>query len=278
MKTKTIIFDIEVAFYPEITEMAIKRGVDEKQFSTNQFGTNIDANMRYVSHVSYKINSAPVVNLSLLDGKKSLRGDGNEKQLLQKFVKAYNSCDESVAHYGDKFDIRFLNSRLATHNLPRLKPIKLIDTWKLLKKNFILNTNKLDSAIKFFNCPYGKPSLDWSIWRKVSLGEKKAHEILRNRCKYDVLSLAWLYHNKLSVYATTTVNKSLAHDKVTVEDLYIKKQLSQAVCPNCGKTGELKREGYSYTKTAIKLQLSCKHCHKWPTAPLNKDGTMGKIR
>lgn len=275
---RTIVFDIEVAFYPEITEMAIKRGVDEKQFSSSQFGSVIDANMRYVTNISYKVNNSSVVDLSLLDGKGSLRGDANEKQLLQKFAKVYNTCDESVAHYGDKFDIRFLNSRMSIYNLPPLKPIKLVDTWRILKTNFILNTNKLDSAIKFFNCPYGKPSLDWSVWRKVSIGERKSHRILRHRCHYDVLSLAWLYKNKLSVFAKGTVNRSLAHDKAFVDDAKIKSQLSVARCPNCEAKGTLVREGYSYSKTATKVQLSCKKCFKWPTAPLKKDGSIGGVR
>lgn len=275
---KTIVFDIEVAFYPEITKIAIERGIDEKQFGYNQFGSNIDANMRYVCHISYKIDSHKVVDLSLLDGKGSLKGDANERELLVKFAEAYNKCDVSVAHYGNKFDIRFLNSRMSRYNLPPLKPIKLIDTWRILKSNFILNTNKLDSAIKFFNCPYGKPSLDWTIWRRVSLGDKKAHEILRHRCRYDVLSLAWLYNNKLRVFAKGTVNKSLAHDKAYVDDSKIKAQLDDAFCPSCGSHGTLKREGYAYTQTATKVQLSCKSCFKWPTAPLNKNGSIGRIR
>ena len=275
---KTIVFDIEVAFYPDITEMAMKRGVDEKQFSSTKFGLTIDANMRYVTHISYKINDKPVVDLSLLDGRGSLRGDANEKQLLVKFMKAFNECDEAVAHYGKKFDIKFLNSRMSIYDLPPLKPIKLIDTWRILKDKFMLITNKLDSAINFFNCPYAKPSLGWPIWRRVSLGDRKAHKILRHRCRYDVLSLAWLYKHKLRVHATGTVNRSLAHDKESVADHEIKSQLLKANCPSCGVKGSLKREGYRYTQTTTKVQLSCRKCCKWPTAPLNKDGSIGRIR
>lgn len=275
---KTIVFDIEVAFYPEITEMAMKRGVDEKQFSNGKFGTIIDANMRYVCHISYKINNSKVVDLSLLDGSGSLRGDTNEKQLLQKFIKAYNSCDEAVAHYGAKFDIKFLNARISMYGLPPLKPIKMIDTHKILKDKFLLITNKLDSAIRFFGCPYGKPSLDWSVWRKVSLGVEKYHKILRHRCRYDVLSLAWIYYNKLRVYATGTINKSLAHDKMFIDDSKISSQLLSAVCPACGKKGHLKREGYRYTATSTLLQLSCKACCRWSSATLNAAGSIRRIK
>jgi len=276
--SKTIVFDIEVAFYPEITEMAMKRGVDEKQFSNGKFGTIIDANMRYVTHISYKINNSKVVDLSLLDGKGTLRGDANEKQLLEKFIDAYNKCDEAVAHYGSKFDIKFLNSRISTYNLPPLKPIKMIDTWRILKDKFLLITNKLDSAIRFFNCPYGKPSLEWYVWRQVSLGVEKYHKILRHRCRYDVLSLAWIYYNKLRPHATGTVNQSLAHEKMYVDDAGISSQLLSAHCPKCGKKGQLRRDkGYRYTATTISARLFCRACFGWSRGKINASGKLGRI-
>ena len=145
--SRTLVYDIEVAFYPDITEMAMKRGVDEKQFSTTRFGSVIDANMRYVTHISYKIDNEPVVDLSLLDGKGSLRGDANELGLLLKFIKVYNSCDEAAAHYGSRFDLKFLNSRISLYGLAPLKPIKMIDTWRILKDKFLLINNRLEIRI-----------------------------------------------------------------------------------------------------------------------------------
>lgn len=269
----TIVFDIEVAFFPDVTRAAEAYGVDEKKFSWH-----IDAAMRYVTHISYKIDNQKVVDLSLLDGKGSLVGNANERQLLEAFSKAYNQCDESVAHYGSKFDIRFLNSRIAQAGLPPLKTIKLRDTWRILKDKFALPNNRLDTAIKFFSCPYGKPSLEWKIWRKVSLGDRKAHEVLRHRCRYDVLSLAWIYHKKLRVYDSGSVNRALAYDKQTIDDKKIAEQLKVQRCPSCAERGKMKREGYRYTSSNTSAQLSCKACFKWVSAPIRKDGSLGRIR
>lgn len=271
----TITFDIEVAFQPEITRMAMALGVDEKKFCWH-----IDAAMRYVTHISYRIDNQKVVDLSLLDYKGSLVGDANEKELLRDFSKVYNQCDESIAHYGSKFDIRFLNTRIAKASLPRLKPIRLLDSWRILKDNFALPDNKLDTAIQFFKCPFGKPSLQWSLWRKVSLGDRKSHEILRHRCRYDVLSLDWIVRNKLRVFMNQSVNKSLMHESHFIDDLKIKTQLRDAYCPKCGVKGSLKREGYAPRKTDVKAQLSCRDlkCLGWSTAPIKKDGTLGRIQ
>ena len=268
----TITFDIEVAFQPEVTRAAMQYGMDEKKFSWH-----IDAAMRYVTHISYKIDNQKVVDLSLLDYKGSLVGDANEKELLKDFSRVYNTCNESVAHYGSKFDIKFLNTRVTGAGLPPLKPIKMRDTWRILKDKFALPNNRLDTAIKFFKCPYGKPSLEWDIWRKVSLGDKRAHEILRHRCRYDVLSLDWIYTNKLRAYDNGAVNKALAYELGLVDDQAIAGQLAGAVCTSCESVGSYKREGYSYgAKTAV--QLSCKKCFKWSSAPLKSNGTLGRIR
>lgn len=270
---KTMYYDIEVAFQPEITEMAIRLGFDEKKLSYE-----IDANMRYISHISYAIDNGPVVDLSLLDYKGSIRGGVNEKQLLIDFSKAYNSCTHSVAHYGRKFDIRFINSRLAHYSLPPLKPIKLSDTWRLLKDNFILQSNRLDTAIKFFNCPYGKPSLQWNVWRGVSLGNLKDHKILRHRCRYDVKSLRWIYINHLRGFDKGLPNKSIEVRGIQIDEADVKQRLKDASCPRCKAKGSLKREGYAFTKTATKQQLSCTKCFGWPTAPIKRDGTLGVIQ
>lgn len=265
----TITFDIEVAFYPEVTEAAERLGVDEKKFSWH-----IDAALRYVTHISYRIDKEKVVDLSLLDYKGNLKGDENEKELLKEFSIVYNQCHESVAHYGSKFDIRFLNSRIAKHNLPPLKPIKLRDTWRLLKDKFALPNNRLDTAIKFFGCPYGKPSLDWDVWRKVSTGDVKAMKQLRHRCHYDVLSLDWIYREKLRAYDGESVNKALAYKKMTIDDKAVTDDLRTRRCRSCSKPGLLKREGFSYAKTQTKMQLSCKGCGSWTTVALTTKGTI----
>ena len=268
----TLVFDIEVAFEPKITKAAIEFGLDEKKFSWH-----IDAGMRYVTHISYKIDNQKVVDLSLLDYKGSLEGSANEKQLLEDFSKVYNSCDESVAHYGSKFDIRFLNSRIAKHGLPRLKPLTLRDTWRILKDKFALPNNRLDTAIKFFKCPFGKPSLEWDIWRKVSLGDVKAHKLLRHRCHYDVLSLAWIYYEKLRVHDTGRINRALSYDLHNTDTLEIKAQLANARCPDCAVRGMLSRRGYLYSKATTKVRTYCTGCLSWSSAAIKKDGSIGRV-
>jgi hypothetical protein len=259
--SKIFVFDIEVAFYPEVIAMCRKFGLDEKRLSWK-----IDANLRYVTHISIgNLGERAVKDLSLLDYPGSLVGDANEKALLEDFVKLFNEADETVAHYGSKFDIKFLNTRLAKYGLPSLKPTKLRDTWRMMKDKFLLLNNRLDTAIKFFGCPYGKPHLEWKIWERVSNGDRAAHKILRHRCRFDVKSLRWIYENKLRVHDRAKMNRALSYDTPATDDAVIREQLKAAHCPTCEKVGTMVRRGYLRGKVSTQVQLSCRNhaCQDW---------------
>jgi len=276
----TLFFDIEVAFYPEVTRLAIEKGVDERKFTPSKFGSKIEASLRYISHISFKENHGKVIDLSVLDGKGSVSGDANEKQMILSFISAWNNADEVVAFYGEGFDRKFLNSRIERYKLPMLKPIRLVDPWKILKNNFLLADNKLDTAIKFFKCPYEKPSLPWTVWQKVSLGVVKFIKILRHRCKYDVLSMAWLWYNHLQKYAPDRVNRALAYEYLYIDDDAVAEQLDELLCPRCTLKGKFWRRGYKYNKTTTLMALQCQQikCREWMHATIKKDGTIGRLR
>ncbi len=266
-KARILVFDIEVASYKDVVDLCKKYGLNEWKLSWK-----IDAGTHYVTHISYGwLGEEAVTDLSLLDHKGSLIGDANEKAMLEDFIKAWNSADETVAHYGSKFDLNFLNSRIAMYGLPRLKPAKIRDTWRILKNHFALVRNTLEEAIRFFKCPYGKPKLDQEVWRKVAAGNVAAFKILRNRCRFDVKSLRWIYDTKLQAYDTDKGNRALAYSLYDIDDKEVARQLTVAQCKQCEKTGTLKREGFSYLKVNTMFQLSCKtpNCG-WSTAPLQK--------
>jgi len=199
--------------------------------------------------------------------------------ILTRLIKEWNNSDEAVAWYGEKFDRRFLNSRIAKYGLTRLKPLRFIDPWKICKNEFLLPDNKLDTCIKVFKCPYEKPTLPWSVWRQVSLGVIKAIKVLRHRCRFDVKSMAWLWYNVLQVHAPNRVNRALAYEYLYINDYWVEKQLALALCPRCTKKGKFWRKGYKYNKTTTTMQIQCKQqkCHEWMHASIRKDGTIGRL-
>jgi DNA polymerase elongation subunit (family B) len=73
----------------------------------------------------------------------------DDRPMLEEFIPILNSADESVAHYGDWFDLRWLKTRALFHNIPTLPKYVTIDTKAWASKYFLFNSNKLDYLSNF---------------------------------------------------------------------------------------------------------------------------------
>lgn len=180
----------------------------------------------------------------------------NDRPLLKALSKVWNEADAVIAHYGERFDRRFLNSRLEKHGLPPLKPVRLIDTWRISKDNFALPGNSLNVLLKFFNCPFQKDDLTYEEWRKVQLGDVKALKHLEDHCTNDVLGLEWIFQKHLAHYTNKLPNQNLVDTKLKR-------------CPKCG-SDNLIRRGTACNQTTVFAQYFCKQCRSWPRGPLSK--------
>ena len=76
--------------------------------------------------------------------------DQEDKTLLQSFMRVVEMADECVAHNGDRYDIKWLRTRCAFHNIYCPDKIDSYDTLKKARKQFNFNSNKLDYIAKFF--------------------------------------------------------------------------------------------------------------------------------
>lgn len=180
----------------------------------------------------------------------------DDKPLLRDASAIWNSADCVIAHYGERFDRRFLNTRIESSGLSPLKPLKLIDTWRISRDNFALPGNSLAVLLKFFASPYQKVDLSYQEWRKVMLGEKTAQRKLNEHCLADVLGLEWVFTHHLAHYtsANKLPNQALLDGKA-------------AVCPACGRPS-LQKRGLAYKQTKVWQRYYCKGCMKWSEAPL----------
>lgn len=232
-------------------------------FDIETYG-GLKAHMSEISVFGYKEYKKPG-GAKILSGrqfKKEFKKDfTNDKPLLIELSKVWNASDAVIAHYGQRFDRRFLNSRIERHCLRPLKPVKLIDTWRISKDNFALPGNSLNTLLKYFNSPYQKVDLTYEEWRAVMKGEEPALKLLEEHCRYDVLGLDWVTKKHLEHYITALPNYNLFVDP------------EQKVCPYCGGK-ELAKEGKHYTQLAVWQQYSCKNplCLKWPRGPIGKGG------
>ena len=125
---------------------------------------------------------------------------GDDKKLIESFAEIIKEADELVAHNGDRFDLKWYNGRHLIHGLDPIPQSKTIDTLKIAKKYFRLNSNKLD-YISNLILGEGKIDVPFSLWDRVMDNEKSALDEMVRYCKKDVLLLERVYE-RLAAYDT----------------------------------------------------------------------------
>lgn len=111
---------------------------------------------------------------------------GCDRKMLQEFTKVAAEADEMVAHFGDKFDLKFFNTRHLYHQLPPIPIYKTVDTKAIAARRFLFNSNKLDYIANFLG--YGcKDKTDIDLWLDIIVRDcPKAKKYMEKYCARDV--------------------------------------------------------------------------------------------
>lgn len=192
-----------------------------------------------------KVEAASVLDNTTLFSEDS--GDDHEvvKTLYDKICEA----DAIVHHYGDKFDYRYVNSRLLYHVGKPLPPVIKIDTYKIAKQSFKLPSYSLDFIATYMGLE-SKASIDQSVWLRCMAGDKKAVREMVAYNKQDVQVLEKVFW-RLLPFAPTKLNANL---------------FGYDGCPVCGSENSQYR-GSRYTTVGKYRRLQCNDCGKWYQEP-----------
>jgi len=85
-----------------------------------------------------------VMHMSMHNSKGYKPGSENDRQVVTGIHSLLNEADYIIAHNGDRFDVKKMNTRFLMHSLPPPVPYKSIDTLKMAKRSFSFTSNKLD--------------------------------------------------------------------------------------------------------------------------------------
>ena len=173
--------------------------------------------------------------------------NGNDYEVIKKFVEILNEADEIVGHNIDEFDLKLIATRAIKHNIPILPKFKTSDTLKMARKKFSFESNKLDFIANFLGIGTkiehrGLEMLDDIILHNY----KKALEEMIIYCIGDV-SLTEKVYKKLKNYAYSMVNHSLIATN------------TKNCCPECGSTN-LNLEKTIMSNSRIERVLKCTDC------------------
>ena len=185
--------------------------------------------------------------VSVLDDKKRYAANPHDdRHVIETLHAALSEADAVVGHNSDKFDLRWLQGRMLFHSLPPLPPSKSIDTLKIARRAFLLNSNRLDYLGKYLGLG-GKASTPPGLWMDVLRGDKKAIRTMVDYNKRDVDLLEQVFL-KIRPYASTALNHQLFAD--------------HEGCPHCGSQ-KFERRGYRYADTQVYARFQCQACRKW---------------
>jgi predicted PolB exonuclease-like 3'-5' exonuclease len=113
--------------------------------------------------------------------------NGCDKKMLKEFLEVAKQADELVAHNGDRFDIKWFNTRCLFHGLEPIGDWKTVDTLVIAKRRFCFNSNALDYLGRFL---FGSGKCDdggFDTWKEIVLdNSKKAMRTMVKYCKRDV--------------------------------------------------------------------------------------------
>lgn len=216
---------------------------------------------RHIISIAYKwLGDKKGKVLSIADFPGYAKDPRSDKELLKAFAPIWEQADYAIAHYGDGFDVKFVQGRCLLNGLPPMAIVPTIDTYKLAKRHFLLNSNKLDYLAKQLGLE-GKHKMGMSDWIKIEEGSLISRmAAVKKMANYnlndvDVLEAVWKI---LQPYVQSKINMNLFSNK------------EKHVCSSCG-SDRIQKRGRVANKVTIYQRLFCKACRGWSMAKMEKE-------
>ena len=191
---------------------------------------------RAVICIAYKWQDGPVQSLRWKKG--------DDKAMLEKFMKVARTADELVAHNGDRFDLKWLRARCLIHGIDCPPDFTTVDTLKLARAGFNFNSNRLD-YLGHLLLGEGKNPTGFDLWKDILLKNcPKAMKTMVEYCEKDV-ELLQRVHEKLINYTKHKFNYAVAGGGDAWE------------CPECGGASVKCNRTTTSAVGTIRRQMMC---------------------
>lgn len=207
---------------------------------------------RYIVTASWKLlDEKRVQSVSVLDDPVRFKQAPNDdRYVCERLHEMLSTADVIVAHNGDDFDIRWTEGRMLYHGLDPLPPILKIDTKKVAKSRFNLNSYRLDYLCRYLGLGQ-KMEIDPERWLEILRNDKKARSAIEQMVAYnkvDILLLEKLFR-KLQPFMPNHVNRQLFG-------------AMPGTCPRCGSK-DIERREFHYATTRVYPRSRCRKCGGW---------------
>lgn len=165
-----------------------------------------------------------------------------------------DEADIVVAHNGDKFDIKKVNTRLLKHGIKEPSPFKSVDTLKVAKSRFAISSNRLDFIGDFLGVGRKISHSGFNMWKDVLHGDKEAQDEMLTYNVGDITLLEQVY--------LLMRGWDKRHPSVVLD-------FGEPRCPSCGSE-HLEISGDAYTNVSTFTAVRCLECGKYSRYGSNK--------
>lgn len=171
-----------------------------------------------------------------------------DKELVRDLYKLYQQADIIIAHNGDSFDQKISRGRFLIHGFDPVNTYRQIDTLKVARKNFKLESNRLDALGEALGVGRKIPNDGKYLWEKCYYGDMKAWKKMKAYNKQDVVLLEKVYY-KLRPWIDNHPNLAVMMN-------------APDVCPNCGVNKGFVLNGWHHSSVSKYRRLQCKNCKR----------------
>jgi len=196
--------------------------------------------------ICYKWEKCDTVYSMTWDCEEPLKWD--DSNMIRKFREVAKGADEIIAHNGNNFDLKWINTRCLMAGVGPMPIITPVDTLRMTRSKFRFQSNRLDYLSKRMGGD-GKLHTDFGLWVKTCLGDKKALREMVEYCKNDVV-VVQDYHKWIQSFCNAESHAGAAMGR------------GRWTCPHDGSENVTKN-GSRHTSMGIKKwKMQCKDCNK----------------
>lgn len=175
--------------------------------------------------------------------------DPTDERICRTLWAVVNEADIVVAHNGQAFDTRSMNTRWVYYRMLPPSPSKIVDTLKIARAVFRFQINKLDYIAQYLGIGEKFSHEGFELWLKCLHGDPEAWKNMREYNKKDVALLEQIYI-RLRSWDKKHPNVALMYN----DDV--------RRCIICGGTEFQDIPQPSYTGVNSFPTLRCKNCGK----------------
>lgn len=167
------------------------------------------------------------------------------RDLIKRIHDVLSEASIVVAHNGDKFDIRRINTEFVIQKLPPPPPYRTVDTRKIAKSIAGFNSNSLSDLAKDMGLGKKAKHAGFDTWKGCMSGDRRSWDTLLKYNKQDVILLEKVYL-RLRGWAKNHPN--------------LDPEIPN--CPAC-RSNRAQSRGYERTLRGRFSRLQCQDCGKW---------------